>query len=71
MAGIGMAMPPAAMICSASSMPRRINPSVPICIEELDTRLLAGDIKLTLQEYYPDEFEVYLAYMADNGQYRK
>lgn len=71
MADIGMAMPPAAMICSASSIPGRINPSVPICIEELDTRLLAGDIKLTLQEYYPDEFEVYLAYMADNGQYRK
>lgn len=71
MSDIGIAAPPAVMICSASSMPKRIDPGVPICIEELDTRLLAGNIKLALQEYYPDEFEVYLAYMMDSGQYCK
>ena len=41
----------------------------PLVIEECDTLLRAGEVKLQLCEYYPDEFEVFLASMDGLGEY--
>ncbi|MBR3383587.1 MAG: nucleoside triphosphate pyrophosphohydrolase [Clostridia bacterium] len=36
-------------------------------ITEIDSPLTASDVKLTLSEYYPDEYEVYFALPAPDG----
>lgn len=36
-------------------------------ITEIDSPLTASDVKLTLSEYYPDEYEVYFAIPAPDG----
>ena len=41
-------------ILSANELPCRIDTSVPLCIEEVDTPIRAGEVKLALGEYYPD-----------------
>ena len=37
------------------------DPAVPLVIQELDNAILAGQVKLALMEYYPDELEILLA----------
>ncbi len=56
-------------ILSATALPCPLDPYVPLCIEEIDTRMRAGEVKLALLEYYPDEFPVWLCTMDDNGVY--
>lgn len=41
----------------------------PLVIEECDTLLRAGEVKLLLAEFYPDEFKLFLARMNDGGEY--
>ncbi|MBR5948023.1 MAG: nucleoside triphosphate pyrophosphohydrolase [Clostridia bacterium] len=41
----------------------------PLVIEECDTILRAGEVKLQLSEYYPDEFEIFIASMDERGEY--
>lgn len=41
----------------------------PLVIEECDTVLRAGEVKLLLCEYYPDEFEMCVASMDGHGRY--
>ena len=36
-------------------------------VTEIDSALTAGEVKLTLSEYYPDEYEVYMALPAPDG----
>lgn len=55
--------------CCANALPERVTPSETLLIEELDTRLLAGEVKLYLQEYFPDDWEVELAVMQEDGSY--
>ena len=57
------------VICAANDLPRRINPFVPLCIEEMDTPIRAGEVKLALGEYYPDEYPVWLCRMQPDGKY--
>ncbi len=57
-------------ICAANAIPDAINPFIPLCIEEMDTRLCAGDVKLALLEHYPDEYAVYFCDMGPDGEYR-
>ena len=42
---------------------------LPLVIEEIDTLLRAGEVKLALTEYYPDEFPVHIAKMDENCRY--
>ena len=56
-------------ILSANELPCRIDTSVPLCIEEVDTPIRAGEVKLALGEYYPDEHGVTLACMDGRGAY--
>ena len=38
-------------------------------ITEIDSQITASEVKLTLSEYYPDEYEVYFALPAPGGGY--
>ena len=60
-----------ARILSANELPCRIDTSVPLCIEEVDTPIRAGEVKLALGEYYPDEHGVTLACMDERGAYER
>jgi len=51
-------------------MERGAMPFLPLCVEEMDTRLCAGDVKLALLDYYPDEHAVYFCDMGADGEYR-
>ncbi|MBQ4610978.1 MAG: nucleoside triphosphate pyrophosphohydrolase [Clostridia bacterium] len=57
------------VICAANDLPARIDPFVPLCVEEIDTPIRAGEVKLALGEYYPDEYNVYFCSMTDGGAY--
>lgn len=56
-------------ILPATALPCRLDPYVPLCIEEIDTRMRASEVKLALLEYYPDEFPVFLCTMDAEGAY--
>lgn len=53
----------------ANALPERLFSAEELLVEELDTRLLAGEVKLQLAEYYPDEWEVELAHMRADGTF--
>lgn len=53
----------------ANALPERLDPAEALLIEELDSRLLAGEVKLRLTEFYPDEWEVELAQMQRDGAF--
>ncbi len=46
------------------------SPELPLVIEECDTLLRAGEVKLQLLEYYPDDHRVMLCSMDDSGAYK-
>ncbi|MEL7608194.1 MAG: nucleoside triphosphate pyrophosphohydrolase [Bacillota bacterium] len=57
-------------VCTAAALAdRRIDVTLPLAVEEFDAKLLAGEVKLYLLEYYPDDWPVYLASMAGDGTY--
>lgn len=58
-----------ARVLCANALPCHLDPSVPLCIEEIDTPIRAGEVKLALSEYYPDEHEVIFAHMDGRGNY--
>ena len=58
-----------AQIYTARTLPRRVDPDMPLYIQELDNPIIAGEIKLTLSEIYPDEWPVTLATMQKDGHY--
>lgn len=45
------------------------DPELPLVIEEVDSLLRAGEVKLVLSEYYPDELPAAVAKMDENGVY--
>jgi hypothetical protein len=55
------------VVAAANSLPETLNPFMPLAIEELDTRIRAGEVKLALLEYYPDEHPVRLCVMGEDG----
>lgn len=57
------------VICAANSLPCPIDPFLPLYIEELDTPLRAGEVKLALGEYYPDEHPLWFCPMDEAGRY--
>ncbi|MEG1810222.1 MAG: nucleoside triphosphate pyrophosphohydrolase [Clostridia bacterium] len=58
------------LMCAANSLPATLDPYIPLCVEELDTRLRAGEVKLTLSEYFPQAHTVHIINMDNSGIYR-
>lgn len=56
-------------VYTANALPKRLYTDYELYIEELDDALLASDVKLALNDYYPDEHKVTLASLRDDGQY--
>ncbi|MBR0081261.1 MAG: nucleoside triphosphate pyrophosphohydrolase [Clostridia bacterium] len=59
-----------ARLCTANSLPNKPDPAESLCIQEIDTWMAAGEVKLYLQRFYPDELPVSLASMQPDGSYR-
>lgn len=57
--------------CCAYDLTNDISPDIPLCIEEIGTSLLAGEVKLKLLEYYPGSHIVSLFNMDDEGGFAK
>ena len=55
-------------IYAANAIPKDINVRSPLCIEEIDNRITAGEVKLKLSEFYPEDSEIIFAYLTD-GKY--
>ena len=53
----------------ANALPEQVDTDKPLYICELDNRLLAGEVKLFLQRFYPDEWTLTLAVQQQNGAY--
>lgn len=67
---IGMTMPDNVVICKANALENAAIDTHRGCIiEELDTRIMAGETKLLLSEYFPDEHETILFTMDSKGEY--
>ena len=58
-----------AVDCTAHTLPKRVDPSVPLLVQELDNPIIAGEIKLALSEIWPDEWPVTLATLQPDGHY--
>lgn len=56
-------------ICTANTMPKEPDVDRFLCIQEIDTRMAAGEVKLHLERFYPDELKVKLAEMTPDGAY--
>ncbi len=59
-----------ARLCTANALPKVPDLDESLCIQEIDTRVAAGEVKLYLQRFYPDELTVQLAVMQQDGSYR-
>ena len=58
------------VIAAANALPEAMDPKLPLAVEELDTKIRAGEVKLALTEYYPDEHPVTLCTMSQAGVYQ-
>lgn len=54
---------------SAHDLPDTLDPERNYAIEEIDSQIAAGEAKLLIGEFFPDEWEVIIASIAKNGQY--
>lgn len=54
---------------SAHDLPQQIDPEQNLVIEEIDSQAAAGEAKLLLSEYCPEENPVLLASIQENGEY--
>ncbi len=62
--------PDAARICTAMSLSTaQMDTRTALCVEEIDTPLRAGEVKLALCDYYPDEYAVTFCVMDEKGTY--
>lgn len=58
-----------ALVFTARTLPKRVDPALPLVVQELDSPIIAGEVKLALSEIYPDEWPVTLATMQPDGHY--
>lgn len=56
-------------IAAATALPAEPDTDTLFAIEQTDTRIRAGEVKLYLQEYYPDAHLVQLCRMREDGAY--
>ena len=55
---------------SAHDLPEQIDPEQNYVVEEIDSRMAAGETKLFLSEFVPDEAAVFLASIGKDGSYQ-
>lgn len=55
------------VLCPASGLPAILNPYHTLCIEEVDTALAAGQVKLALGEYFPDDYPLWFCALSEKG----
>ena len=58
-----------AIAVSAHDLPEQIDPEQNYVVEEIDSRIVAGDAKLFISEFCPDESSVILAAIGKDGAY--
>ena len=58
-----------AVAISAHDLPEQIDPEQSYVVEEIDSRMIAGEAKLFLSEFYPDESLVTFAAIGKDGVY--
>ena len=58
-----------AVAVSAHDLPEQIDPEQNYVVEEIDSRIVAGDAKLFISEFCPDESAVVLASIGKDGAY--
>lgn len=58
-----------AVSISAHDLPEQIDPEQNYVVEEIDSKIAAGETKLFLSEYTPDESIVFLASIGKDGAY--
>ena len=56
---------------TANELPDTLDTDAPLYISELDNSLLAGEVKLKLQRFYPDDYPVTLAVQRSSGVYEQ
>ncbi len=56
-------------IYAANGLPSVLDTDAPLYVSELDNPILAGEVKLKLQRFYPDEYPVVLAVQQASGSY--
>lgn len=70
LASAGIAIPPCLSVSAANALPESISTDIPLCIEELDSMLLAGEVKLRLSEFFPDSHEIFVFWLDGELKYR-
>ena len=60
-----------AQLCTARTLPKHPDPAVPLLIQELDSPIIAGEVKLALSEVYPEDWRVTLANLQPDGRYAR
>lgn len=56
-------------VYTANDLPPILDTDAPLYVSELDNPLLAGEVKLRLQRFYPDDHPVTLAVQQPTGEY--
>ncbi len=56
-------------VYTANDLPETLDTNAPLYISELDNPILAGEVKLKLQRFYPDDYPVTLAIQQPSGTY--
>lgn len=59
----------AAQCFAAAELPLRLDASLSLAVTEIDTALRAGEVKLTLTEFYPDDWTVEIAQLNADGAF--
>ena len=59
-----------AVLCTANALPNKPDLGQTLCIQEIDTWIAATEVKLFLQRFYPDDWNIELAVMQPDGSYR-
>ena len=58
-------------IYTANDLPETLDTDAPLYVSELDNPLLAGEVKLKLQRFYPDDYPVTMAVQTPSGSYAR
>lgn len=59
-----------AVVCTANSLPAIPDRDMPLCVQEIDTKIAASEVKLHLLRFYPDSCPARIAFMQSDGSYR-
>lgn len=56
-------------VLAAASLPDHVSARFPLAVEEIDSFIRAGETKLLLSEYFPDDWEICVADMDETGHF--